>query len=81
MAKFMIYCDLLERNENFVIYSFYSKVGKRGKIKFPLYTVGQPTILEVPEFSSSKYDIEKLYFKYYKDFLNGKTPEKIAYEY
>jgi hypothetical protein len=77
----MIYCDLLERNENFALYSFYSKVGKRGKIEFPLYALGQSTILEDPEFQCSKYDIEKLYFKCCKDFLNGKTPEKIAYEY
>ena len=77
----MIYCDLLKKNEDSVIYSFSSGTGKCGKIKFPLYTTGEPQILEEPEIQSSKYYIGRLYFKYYKDFLKGKSPQKIAYEF
>lgn len=80
MANAMIYGDLIRIEEDFAIYSFYSGVGKRGVIAFPLNTVGQPTILQSPEVEPSKYSIGRLYFKYYKDFLDGKAPKKIAYE-
>lgn len=76
----MIYCDLLRKTETSVIYSFYCGIGERGEIEFPLYSTGEPKILKEPEIQSVKLYIGNLYYKYYKDFLQGKIIEKIAYE-
>lgn len=76
----MIYCDLLRKTEKSAIYSFYDGTGERGEIEFPIYSTGEPKILKEPENQSVKLYIGNLYFKYYKDFLKGKTDDKIAYE-
>ena len=76
----MIYCDLLRKTKNSAIYSFFGGKGKKGEIEFPLFSTGEPKILEEPENQEVKFHIGRLYFKYYKVFLKGETPEKIAYE-
>lgn len=80
MVNRMIYCDLLRKTEKSVIYSFYGGRGEKGEIEFPLYSTGEFKILKEPEFHVAKHWIESLYFKKYKSFLKGETPEKIAYE-
>ena len=80
MVSLMIYCNLLEKKKNSVVYSFYDGTGERGEIEFPLYSTGPPKILKEPESQGVKIHIGKLYFKYYKYFLSGITPQNIAYE-
>jgi len=77
----MIYCDLLEKRKDSVVYTFSSGIGECGKIEFLLHKLGEPKILEEPEKHYSKYYLGCLYFKYYnRDFKYRRTPSKISYE-
>lgn len=77
----MVYCNLVEKHQEYAIYSVGTDAGDiTGEAKFFNKFV-QPLVIRQPKTGFvSNATLSKVAIKYRNVFLNGEFPNKISYE-